>query len=386
MSKKITRTRETSFMLETDGFSIHTFELSRKMTKHEWHHLKEKLYAKQSKRPKREKVWIYRDGKGCHRVTLFEEHGIRITLQHYEGDGHDSYYVYLAINPRKLIDPECSYLGILEPKESSIKALKTAFRKLLKDSVFENELDQYRLHRVDLCANIRCEHKKIFRETVRVLRKLPTPKKYKRVFSEHKDRKTRNNINKHYIQFVCGTHNLVIYDKTFQLEDQGLTVDLEGLPAGVLRFEVQYQRKMIRDLEKAQKTEDPAELLSMLMHESRNRIYRHFSYCFADVRFCQYDEIIDRIDSSRYDHEHKKAMRELVHRLRKKQTVDSVIEDMEKEQYPMDGILNRFTNLGISPIPLWQNFCAQMIPGPVELLERVANENVMVEYEKKKYK
>lgn len=386
MSKQVIQHKKAQFKLEPDGFSIHTFELSRRMTRHEWHAIKDKLYEEQKQRGEGEGIRIYKEAKGCYQVTLYQRFGVRVKLQHCDTGSHDAFYVHMIITPRKLIDPESSYLGILPPKKSSIERLQKAFAELFRDSIFENEMEQYQLRRVDLCVNIRCNHKKILRETVRVLRKLPTPNKYKRVFSTHKDKKIANRINKHYLQFACGTHTLVIYDKTFQMEAQGLVVDFEKLPEGVLRFEVQYRRKMLRDLEKEIGENAPAKLLWILMQESRKRICKHFSRCFADVRFCQYEEILTRIEASKFSEARKEIMKELTTRLQRKQSVDAALDELRKEGYDIDHIPERFTQLGISPIPLWSSFCAQSIPGPVELLKTIREQEIAVPYIRKKCK
>lgn len=51
-----------------------------------------------------------------------------------------------------------------------------------------------------------------------------------------------------------------------------------------------------------------------------------------------------------------------------------------------DKLLDKFKKLGISPIPLWENFCAEKIPGPVGLLNQVVEGNVIVDYIEEKYK
>lgn len=386
MSKQVIQHKKAQFTLEPDGFSIHTFELSRRMTKHEWKAVKDRLYEGQKTREPGKTVWIYQEAKGCHRVTLYERFGVRVKLQHFDTGSHDAFYISMVVNPRKLIDPDSSYLGILAPKKSSMDRLEKAFAQLFQNSPFANSLEQYQLRRADLCVNIRCNHKKIFRETVRVLRKLPTPKKYKRVFSSHKDKKIANRINKHYLQFACGTHALVIYDKTFQMNEQGLAVDFEKLPEGVLRFEVQYQRKMLRDLEKKLGKDDPVILLETLIQESRQRICKHFSQCFADVRFCQREEIAAQIEASKFSEAHKKTMKELTARLQRKQSVDAALDELCKEGYDIDRILERFASLKISPIPLWNSFCAQSIPGPVELLKTIHDHEIDIHYIRKKSK
>ncbi len=380
MSKIVTR--EARFELEADGFSIHTFEISRKLTKSEWNYCKGKLYD-QSKVSS--KICIYQESKGVHRVSQYETNGLRITLEHaHDQENSRGYYVRMVVNPRKVIDPNASYIGIFSPEKSSIIELQAALHALLKRSVFNDQLDDYYLSWVDLCVNMRCDHKKIFREVVRVLRKLPTPPKYKRVSRKEKDKKKANKYNKHYIKFQCGTHSLVIYDKTYQTTEQGLRVDYEDLPEGVLRFEVQYQRSVLRGLEKKLATDNPSELLWYLMQKSEKRICKHFEQCFADVQFCQIEEIEKRITGSKYEDEIKQAMLELTHRMQRKQSVDQVLEEMSSESFAVDDLLRRVHRLGFSPIPLWKNFCAQQIPGPVSLLRMISEGEVVIPYKKMK--
>lgn len=67
---------------------------------------------------------------------------------------------------------------------------------MFEGTAFESDIDAYELKRVDLCVNVRCDNKKIFREIVRTIRKLPTPPKYERKLSNGKD---KSKINKHYL-------------------------------------------------------------------------------------------------------------------------------------------------------------------------------------------
>ena len=380
MSKIVTK--KARFELEADGFSIHTFEISRKLIKSEWNYCKGKLYDQNKISPK---ICIYQESKGVHRVSQYEQYGLRITLEHaHDQENSRGYYVRMVVNPRKVIDPDASYIGIFPPEKSSITELQAAFHALLKRSAFNDQLDDYYLSRVDLCVNMRCDHKKIFREVVRVLRKLPTPPKYKRVSRKEKDKKKANKYNKHYIKFQCGTQSLVIYDKTYQATEQGLRVDYEDLPEGVLRFEVQYQRSVLRGLEKKLGTDDPSELLWYLMQKSEKRICKHFEQCFADVQFCQIEEIEKRIVGSKYEDGTKQIMLKLAHRMQRKQSVDQVLEEMQSEGFAVDDLLRKVHRLGFSPIPLWKNLCAQQIPGPVSLLRMISEGEVVIPYQKMK--
>ena len=383
MSKKIVKHKTARFTLEPDGFSIHTFELSRKLKSTEYYAMKDRLYCQQEQSGG--KPWIYKDSYGNHICQLYTDYGIN-SIKLESNRSADTYYLRIVVNPRKLIDPKSSYIGILSPEKSSIKKLKKAFAELLQDTVFENDINAYQLTRVDLCTNIRCDNRKLFRELVRVLRKLPTPPKYERKFYEHKDKKRANRYNKHYLRFVCKTHELVIYDKTYQMQECGLVVSYEKLPESVLRFEVHCKREYLRKVEKNAGQTETDKLLWQLMQESEGRMIKHFSRCFSDVRFVQMEEIERMIEQSAFKKGNKDSMLELASRLQRTQTVDKALSKLEEEGCDTADLLQRFDKLGVSPIPLWKNFCAKELPGPVELLRAVSSEDISIEYMEVKYK
>ena len=385
MSKKIISKRKSSFTLEPDGFSIHTFELSRQLTHKEYCSVKDGLYRQQENTAN--SGWIYKDDYGNHICTLYKKYGIRtIKLEHNESDRMDTYFIRMVVNPRKLIDPESSYIGILPPEKSSIKQLKKAFAKLFEDTVFENDINDYQLTRVDICTNIRCDNKKLFRELVRVLRKLPTPPKYERKFYKGKDKKAANRYNKHYLRFTCGTHELVIYDKIYQIQESSLTVSYEKLPEGVLRFEVHCEWAYIRKCEKEWDCAATEDVLWRFIQDSESRIVKHFGQCFSDTHFVQMNELEKMISNAPFKKENKSAMLELAIQLQRVQSVDKALKNLEKMGYNTTGLLDRFDGLGISPIPLWKNFCAKELPGPVELLRAMSDGELSVEYVKIKHK
>lgn len=383
MSKKIVKHKTARFTLEPDGFSIHTFELSRKLKPTEYYAMKDQLYRQQEQSDG--KPWIHKDSYGNHICQLYTDYGIN-SIKLEPNRLADTYYLRIVVNPRKLIDPKSSYIGILSPEKSSIKKLKRAFVELLQDTVFENDINAYQLTRVDLCTNIRCDNRKLFRELVRVLRKLPTPPKYERKFCKHEDKKKANRYNKHYLRFVCKTHELVIYDKTYQMQECGLVVSYEKLPESVLRFEVHCKREYLRKAEKNSGQTDTDKLLWQLMQESEERIIKHFARCFSDVRFVQMEEIERMIEQSAFKKANKDSMLELASRLQRMQSVDKALDKMEKAGYDTSDLLGRFDKLGISPIPLWKNFCAKELPGPVTLLRAVSDGELSVDYLKVKQK
>lgn len=387
MSKKVKKHKKAEICLEPDGFSIHTFELSMQLSKSEWRNCKEQLYAEQKKSSEN---FIYADKscKGLHICTKYADAGIRIRLEHIGSKKeHAKYFVRMAVNPRKLIYPQSGYLGILPPEEDSIELLEKAFRHQFRKTPFEKELRKYYLSRVDLCTNIRCDNKKVFRELVRLLRKTATPKKYERILYQHKDKKKANKYNKHYIRLACDSQEIVIYDKTYQLSENDLIVAYEDLPSSVLRIEVHYGRDKLRCIEKEHKTDDPLDLLWLLMQQSQQRICKLVEKCYPDLTYVSYEAGLATIKAHRKFPQHvKDAMRTLLTKMRRMQTIDAAFRSMEKQGIQTDGLLRKFDKLGISPIPLRKGYAAKRMPSLTKILRTVGDKPFVVDLHFEKWK
>ena len=406
-SRKISKHKTAVFNLEPDGFSIHTFSLTRHLTRIEYYTIKENMYLncpgtyETVSKGEEGAAYIF------HHCNAFNRYGVRICLMQcgfsgskaehpsdYDDDGNDlfsEYFLKMTINPRKLIEPldEYSYLGILQPTQESVDRVADAFRRLFWKTTFENDINQYKLSRVDFCTNIRCDSKKIFRELVRVLRKLPTPPKYTRMIYQDKkqNKKKANRYNKHYLRFACGTHELVIYDKSYQMKENGLELSYEKMANGVIRFEMHCQREYLRRLEKKLGCSDTDSLLHALVQHTREELVKKFSKCFPNVSYYQAEVLQEKIRASHYKKKNKEAMYKLVELLKTVQSVDKALEKLEAKRYDTSGILKNFEKLGISPVPLRKDFCAERLPGLVELLNTVGDEGgIVVPYTVVKYK
>ncbi len=119
-SKKIRKRRQAEITLEPDGFSIHTFELSMKLSKSEWKKCKQRLFADQEETGEH---WIYLDKQSGHYIcTRYADAGIRIRLERNDtGKDKNTHFIRMIVNPRKLVYPQSGYLGILPPDEDSIR-------------------------------------------------------------------------------------------------------------------------------------------------------------------------------------------------------------------------------------------------------------------------
>lgn len=366
------------FQLEPDGFSIHTFEVTKKLSGKEYRKLVDETYCRcPPGQIYRDKTW---QGEGeRHRCRWFQRNGLRISLEK-DVHGHISTcYLRVAVNPRKLIDPNSSYLGILPPTEESVQDVSKMFFVVLKDSGLPCVLDAYQLSRVYLCVNVRCNSAALFKELLRVTRKLPTPPKYERAIFKSADRKAASKYNRHHITLKHKSRELVIYDKTYQIMENGLLLDEEKLPKGVLRFEVHELRERISKVEKELGTSSVTSLLCHYAEQSEKIITRCFGRAYPDKKFMQPDQLRSLIHAEA-DTAVGDGMARLAEVMVRVKTLKKGVKKIGKEGYDAEAVLAQFARLGVSPVPLRKNFCAESMPGVSVLLERIAHRNVQIWY------
>lgn len=386
------RRKKAKFELEPDGFSIHTFELSRQIRRGQFQEIGNYLYSLHGGNGE---VFTYREGKHIIKCNAFSDYGINIMLEESNSkSGYQTQYIRIFVSPRRLLDPNTSYLGILPPQGKFIDKVAEQLKSILSITPIPSDINNYVLTRADLCTNIRCSKKKLFRELVRVIHKLPTPPKYERKLRKttkkgmskakrEKAQKADNKYNKHYFKFACDSCDLVIYDKTYQMCAEGLTEeDYEGFDSGVLRFEYRLLRDKLHKIEKQENLSTTKKLLKYLIANSEDIMIEAFSRCFAEDRFCRLDEIERIVQKSGYQKKTKEIMLELSSRLSRGKIMDRVFDRMEADGLKFDrkDVLNRFEELGISPIPLWKSFCAEYLPSPITLLKGISEGEIEVDY------
>ena len=343
--------RTATFYTNSDGFSIHTIELSVQYTERGWRSLKDKLYRELDKRKRDDDVWLYPAGKQQKKYqdnyicTRFAKSGVRITLEHnINKDGNDNYFVRMVINPRKLIDPDSSYLGILKPSADAVEEISEAFHKLMEGTPFFYRLEDYLITRLDLCTNLHCDNKKIFKELIRVSQRLPTPPKFERKYYKDKDKEREKLYNKH--------------------------LSYEKLPKGVLRYEARLQRSKIRDIAKKYHVpaEETKEVLEFFVKHAMFFLLDPFYKHFPPVQYLREPELFERIHESGYKDYTRYAMADLVRRIKKYGSTDEALDSLARSKDERKELLDRFRRLGISPIPMRKNFSSVTLPTPTCLL------------------
>ena len=146
-------------LLQEDGYSIHTFSARYSLSKKEFdalfENLKETSDHEEFYKPKgfNADCWV---------CNHFSDEGLLLYLSKVPDDkGYVHYVVTCRINPRKLIDPNCSYYGIMSMDRKSLDRMEARFQKILHKVGMDQELNDGTLSRLDLCANLMFPLKKL---------------------------------------------------------------------------------------------------------------------------------------------------------------------------------------------------------------------------------
>ena len=173
------------------------------------------------------------------------------------------------------------------------------------------------------------------------------------------------------------TRDLIQHDKTYQIMENGLRLDEEKLPKGILRFEIHELRERVSKIEKKLGTTDIESLLSYYIEESEKYITRCFGRAFPDERFMQLDtlnELIQKVSDAGL----REGMIRLVMLMTRTKSLEKGEAKLCREGYDVEAVLAKFRERGVSPIPLRKKFCAKTMPGPSVLLQRITHRNVLV--------
>lgn len=377
----------TTLMLTSDGFSFHTTELKYFPTMTEYHSRKKYLYDLAREEHKNFMYPISYENQETHCCKFFKKQGTNLYFSVAKGP-HAT--IKAVVNPRKLIDPESSYLGIFPSNEDSVSEFADSFTDNMRKIDLPDFSDGWLATRVDLCVNLDCGEGNTARELNRLAHKGLTPKKYTRIeyTSDSLTPEKLKEKNKHYLRYECGSAALVIYDKTYQMTEEGLVTKFEELPNGIIRVELQLGRKFIRkfmekngiqqeDLD-TEKFEDLEALFNELIRQSPNLTLSYLQKvvpCGTHYKLSRLKYLLDKLP---FHAETIEQMQYLVQQSHICDTLNDAIRKTKKKfklsEKEVKSLIKRFRDSDISPIPLSGNFVLDSLPSLTSLLKQLAME------------
>lgn len=376
----------------SDGYSFHTLELKIHPDRKDFDRALKLLYkaAKKSKNS-RQTTYPLKEYESetlkPHCSTILSRHGILLYLtEKINKKGWHSYTIKAVVNPRKVLDPRCSYLGIAPTDEESLDQFQDEFTTLMRKYDLPEFLDDWTLTRPDLCVNLQLNRKKSAREFCRLLQKDLLPPKLERVFffdsdADEEDQKKRKEADRHSICLENASYSIVVYDKLFQVKTKGLanSGDWHNFPDSILRLELRCSRSFLKNLAEKEGLDSTSKQLYWLAQHSRELILKKASQTFSKGTHYKPDIAKQIISKSNYHEKTCEQLRWLVDRTRYTFTYEQLKEGLAKNFGLKPRIvakrLKQLEKLGINLVPLRKDFYLEQLPSLPLILELLEDDS-----------
>lgn len=376
----------------SDGYSFHTLELKAHPDGEIFNRALKLLYkaAKKSKDPRQTTYPLTKyNSKNIksHCSTMLSSCGILLYLtEKISKKGWHSYTIKAVVNPRKVLDPECSYLGIAPTDEESLSQFQDKFTTLMRRYHLPEFLDEWTLTRLDLCVNLQLNKKKSAREFCRLLQKDLLPPKLERVFFFEPDadkelQKKQKDADRHSLCLENSSYSIVVYDKLYQAEINGLLdpSDWKKLSDGILRLELRCFKPCLDKLAAKEKLDSTSEQLDWLAQHSRDLILKKTNQAFSGGMHCKPDIAKQIIDGSTYHETTCEQLQWLIDRTRYAFNLRQLETGMKKKfglkPRTVAKRLEQLENLSINLVPLRNDFYLKQLPSLPLILELLEDDS-----------
>ena len=363
--------------ITAEAFSVHTIELCCYPSMKELHRTIDRLFDL-SRNTARKGMFLLpskHTSSKTYSCLLFADQGVRLYLSILNSNDVPRAYVKMFVNPRKLLDSSSSYLGIMPLDEQSFVRFSENFTDLMRTIGLPEFLADWQLNRCDLCVNLQFGKNKVARELMAVLRKNAPRGKFKQkhyMDSSLSPQKLKEK-RKHYLCYATDSVRLVVYDKMYQLTENKLILAQEKLPNGVLRVELQCQKKFLNSQATKLDCDTNAHaLLRCMQQNSAYYILKYVKKCFCCGMQYTPDALFQALEAAKIRDQLKQPMLALCNSLRYGY-LDKAVKTIQK-QYQLSEqnvrrILKKFQKLGICPIPLRTRYFRSSLPSLPDLLD-----------------
>lgn len=370
----------SSIELTSEGYSFHTMEFKVHPDSEQYHTVLSALYSAAEK-SKKCTYPLPKSHEQAHCSTVLSPQGIRLYLTKTETHG---YTIKAIVNPRRVLEPNCGYLGIMPTDSGSFEDFQDQFALLMRKYHLPNFLDDWSLTRLDPCVNLMFTHKKSAREICRLLQKDLLPSKMERVFfldhtSRPEEQREQKEKDKHSICLRNKSYSLVVYDKLYQIEEEGLSKgSRRSLPDGILRMELRCMKPYINKLA------DPnsfstSEQIRYLTEQSRELILERARKAFSGGTHYKPDAMKALISDSQFQSHTREQLLWMADRMRYPFDIRKLEKGMKRtfdvKPRTVAKRLEQLQELGINPIPLRKDFYLSQLPSFPQILELLEDDS-----------
>lgn len=317
---------------------------------------------------------------------MLSPHGILLYLTERIKDDWHKYTIKAIVNPRKVLDPGCSYLGIAPTDVESLNRFQDEFTSLMRRYDLPEFLDEWTMTRLDLCVNLQLNKKRSAQEFCRLLQKDLLPPKLERVFFYDPDadkeiQKKQKDADQHSICLENDSYSIVVYDKLYQAEVEGLmeSNSWHELPDSILRLELRCFRTYLKKMAKKENLDSTSEQLYWMAQNSRELILKKVHQIFSGGTHYKPDIAKQIINDSKYHETTCEQLQWLINRTRYPFNLRQLEKGMQKKfaLNPRSVVkrLEQLENLGINLVPLRNDFYLDQLPSLTKILKLLEDDS-----------
>lgn len=353
--------------LTSEGFSYHTLELTWNPTYSQFWDIYQYLKKISGQH---EFYQLKQYENECTFCGALAAHGIRIYLTKTEYKN----VVKLIVNPRRLIDTNASYLGIMPPGSDALEQFEQMFIDCMRQVHLPEFLEDWKLTRLDLCVNIIWNKKKGPHELIRLLRKWPAPAGYVKDDFDGTDagKRRRGVKNTHIVKYSNDSLALVVYDKVYQVRKENLVRKAECIPKAILRVELQCKNPWLKTYRKKQHISGTCDLIASLSWNSRELICQYAETLFKSGTHYKLETMKNKLlQDGRIRKKTRKRMLRIASCLRDSKHAETALKELKLSKKQLKTCFDHFERLHIHPVALRDGYPLDKVPSLPDLLQEL---------------
>ena len=348
-------------MIESILCGVHTYSVGMVLTYRQFKKIQDACYETGCVQDT-SNIWEVKEQLYC---NAYHNQGIKVFLHRISGE---LYQLRVRIEPCRVLG-DAVPTALFQPDKWSYRQMVKSVDKLLKNLKVPCSIDNMKISRCDLTANIEFSSQEELMEYLRILKKSLIIPRYRYVYFEKRGQKVNDwkIANAHSYCLSCKSASFLIYDKVAQLEMIDRS-DETLLNKHILRLEAELKRPALKmHLGKKRMCDNRSILIAAglkcpkVINWYINRLQPKCD------QYLRYEDAVEQIKHVQLLKE--KTRNGMLCLLRKTSDKDSLTTALEHlkirenlSNSQCNSILKKFKRLGISPITLRNDSRLNMLP------------------------
>lgn len=292
--------------------------------------------------------------------------GVTITL-----DTKTIYRIELTVNPVILLGG--GYADLFIATDETMCALADNINALLYQIGSSDSFEDLCLSRIDCTIDVSMPSQEDITELIQCVQQTKLRAGYEQESFNHKFRNYREK-NKHSFRAKCHDVCLTIYDKSFQLQEEGI-MRQENIPPNRLRIEAAFYNGALQRILNGHlgATVYDCQLGTKIMYFSDlsiRLILKYVNLILSPGRYMRFDLAKEEIEKCNFNKMTKELMIAFLYEVSRhyKEGVDGAIMDCGLFRNRANSLLRRFRELDLNPVTLPIRSEVQQLPSIAQLM------------------